>query len=163
MAGQHTSQHHEIGTATEGLGNISRNTAATIGNDMTAQTVRGVGTFNNGRKLRIAHSCLYSGGAYGTGSNSNFNQICSGEYQVFPLCIDYYIARCTCVSTIIMFHFLTALNQLHVIPISPIIAKTRKSMMVLKHGFNLLPISLTCGCARCDVLITYLWGRAENM
>lgn len=48
MSRQHASQHHKVGTATKGFGYIAGAGTTAITNDLSTQSMSGIGTFNDG-------------------------------------------------------------------------------------------------------------------
>ncbi|MNC66257.1 hypothetical protein D3C75_1166400 [compost metagenome] len=62
MPGQHPTQHDKVCAAAEGFCYITRYRTTAITDNLTAQTVCGIGTFDHRGKLRIAHTGFHTGG-----------------------------------------------------------------------------------------------------
>src|SRR5471032_519406 len=56
VTGEHAAQHHEVRAGAEGLGDVARRSTPAVGTNAPAETVRGVGAFDHGGQLRVAHT-----------------------------------------------------------------------------------------------------------
>ena len=83
VACQHAAKHHEIGAAAKSFRHIPRHGAAAVADDLATKTVRSIGTFDYGGELRIADAGLNAGGADRAWANPNFDNIGTGEDQLF--------------------------------------------------------------------------------
>ena len=93
MACQHAAEHHEIRAAAEGFRDIAWHGAATVADDLAAQTVRSVSAFNYRRQLRITHTGFHARGANGARANAHFHNVGSGEDQLFTHFTGHHVAR----------------------------------------------------------------------
>ena len=81
MAGEHAAEHDEIRARPIRLGDIARDGAAAVGADLTFQPVRGVGAFDDRRKLRIADAGHPPRGADRAGADADLHDVRAGQDQ----------------------------------------------------------------------------------
>src|SRR5690606_27231828 len=90
---QHTAEHHEVCAATEGFRDIAWGRATAITDNLTAQAVRSIRTFDDRRKLRITHTGFHASGAHGTRANAHLHDIGARENQFFTHFAGDHVAR----------------------------------------------------------------------
>ncbi|PJE77868.1 hypothetical protein CI610_03206 [invertebrate metagenome] len=77
MAGEESSKHNKICSATESFGNITCTGAASVSNDMSSYAVGGISTFDNSRQLRISYAGFNPCRTNRSGANTYFYNICT--------------------------------------------------------------------------------------
>ena len=93
MTGQHTAEHHEVCAAAKRLRHIARHGATAVTDDLAAQAMRRIGTFDNGGQLRIPNAGFDARGAYGARANAHFHDVGTGEDQLFTHFTGHHVAR----------------------------------------------------------------------
>jgi hypothetical protein len=86
VASEHSSCHYEVSTGAKGLSEVSRISAATIGDDMSTMLFRYFNVFEDNTELRVANTGLLTRCAHRTWSNTKLNDVstCLKKY----LCQD---------------------------------------------------------------------------
>ena len=92
VAGEHAAEHDEVGTGTEGLGDVARRGAAAVGTDEALQTVCGVRALDNGRELWEADASHPSRGAHRAGADANLDDIDAVKDQLLGHLTGHHIA-----------------------------------------------------------------------
>ncbi len=93
MTCQHTAQHNEIRAAAERFCHVARYGAAAIADDLPTQAVCSIRTLDNGGKLRVAHAGFHTCGANGARTDTDLNDICASQNQLFAHFAGHDIAR----------------------------------------------------------------------
>src|SRR5690606_30306480 len=75
--GQQAANHHRVGASGNGLGDITGEPDATVGNQRHTALFQGSGYIGNRRNLRYANTCHNTGGADGAGADTNLHSICA--------------------------------------------------------------------------------------
>ena len=92
VSGKHPTHHHKVGSGTEGLGNISRTSAASIRDDVTSQAVGSVRALQHSRQLRVAHPGLLPGCANRARADPDLDDVGAGEDQLLHHLPGHHVA-----------------------------------------------------------------------
>ena len=83
MAGQHAAQHDKISTAAKGFRYVARHRTTAIANDLAAEAMRRISTFDHRRQLRITDTGFHAGRADRAWTNTDFNNVGAGQDKFF--------------------------------------------------------------------------------
>lgn len=71
VSGKESANHNKISSSSDRFGHISRIGDTSVRHNMSIQTVSSIGTFENGRQLRVPNTSLLASGTDGSWSNTN--------------------------------------------------------------------------------------------
>lgn len=75
VSGEESSDHDEVRSGSERLGDVSRVGTSSVAHHVSVESVSSVGALQNRTELRVADSSLLAGGAHGSWSDSNLDDV----------------------------------------------------------------------------------------
>src|SRR5688572_32751884 len=110
MRSQHPAKHNEISTAAERFCHVTRNSTAAVADNLSAQTVSSISTFDNSRKLRISHAGFYASRTYRSRADADFYNIRARKNKFFHHFTGHHVA---CTNDFIGASFAYTLQETH--------------------------------------------------